>query len=139
MNNVDITTPHAHARRGLLLSGIALAILGVVAFAVQIALKHLGLPWYLPLASTAGFAMVVFALVKVRNLWRTLAAVLMLGMTILSWGIIFGARAPAYTGPVEVGKPIPVFSTLKADGSPFTQLDLVGAKSSVLVFFRGRW
>jgi peroxiredoxin len=40
---------------------------------------------------------------------------------------------------VAAGKPFPVFTTTKADGSPFTQRDLEGDRITVMVFFRGRW
>jgi hypothetical protein len=48
-------------------------------------------------------------------------------------------RLPEYTGPIVVGKPLPEFTTSRADGSPFTSRDLGGDTNDVLVFFRGHW
>jgi hypothetical protein len=49
------------------------------------------------------------------------------------------SRLPAYTGPVQEGKPFPAFATTWADGRPFTDADLRQSQPTVLVFFRGRW
>jgi hypothetical protein len=48
-------------------------------------------------------------------------------------------RLPPYAGPIAVGRPFPAFEARLADGTPFTQADLVGGRHTALVFFRGRW
>ncbi len=56
-----------------------------------------------------------------------------------TWAFLLATRLPAYTGPIAVGQPFPVFTTMRADGTVFTQRNLQGGPNSVLVFFRGRW
>jgi peroxiredoxin len=48
-------------------------------------------------------------------------------------------RLPPYAGPVAVGRPFPAFEARRADGKPFSQVDVTGDQQNVLVFFRGRW
>ncbi|HLX60181.1 MAG TPA: hypothetical protein VKX17_02750 [Planctomycetota bacterium] len=125
--------------RGLLLMGLALSLLGVAAYAAQVALKHLTTPWYLPAVATAAVLLVIAALVKARGVWRVLSLLLVLAIAGISWALIFVTSLPAYSGPVAVGKPIPAFSTLRANGAAFTQRDFEGPQTNVVVFFRGRW
>jgi hypothetical protein len=131
--------PPDRPRRLLLVLGPMIAILGVIAYVVQVSLGRLGAPWYMPIAATLGALLVSASLRQRRSLGRivlTVALVLFAGAT---WAFLLGTRLPAYTGPLAVGKPFPAFATLRADGTSFTQADLVGPQNSVLVFFRGRW
>jgi hypothetical protein len=133
--------PRAHRFHGrfLLVLGLCVAVLGVVAYVVQISLKRLTAPWYMPVLATLGVVLIVTSLREKRTVWRVLA---LLGVSLFAaaeWGMLYAFRLPAYTGPIVVGKPFPKFETSRADGTPFTQADLAGDRNNVLVFFRGRW
>jgi hypothetical protein len=139
-----MTTSSNAARRrppGLLLVtlGLALAALGIIGYAAQVAALRLTTPWYLPLSATLGVLCVVVALWQGRTVWRVLALVLVLLLAAGEWAFLLGTRLPAYTGPVAEGKPFPAFTTSRADGTTFTQNDLRGDRNHVFVFFRGRW
>jgi hypothetical protein len=132
--------PGRSSGRLLLLLGVALAVLGVVGYVVQLRVQHLTTPWYMPCAATLGVACVAASLVRRRSIWRVLALVLMVLVAGAEWALLLVAlRLPPYTGPVAAGRPFPAFTTARADGTPFTQYDLQGGPDSVLVFFRGRW
>jgi hypothetical protein len=122
-----------------MIAGIALVVLGVVAYTIQLYFQLLILPWYVPAAAVLGVVLVAASLRKRRTVWRWLA----LGMVMLLAGLellaLYAVRLPPYTGPVAVGYPLSVFEVRRADGTPFTQNDLVGDQHQALVFFRGRW
>lgn len=124
--------------RRLLLLGVALAIVGVVIYAIQIAAKRLTVPWYLPATATVAALLLAVSLWRARSVWRVVLLLLMLLLAGAEWSFLLATRLPPYTGPIAVGKPFPAFATTRADGRPFTERDLRGDKS-VLVFFRGRW
>jgi hypothetical protein len=115
------------------------AALGVIAYAVQIALGRLSAPWYMPVAGTIGVVLAVISFVQRRSVWRALGLAALLLLAAAEWGMVYGLRLPPYNGPVVVGRPFPAFETLRADGTPFKQTDLAGDRNNVLVFFRGRW
>ena len=119
--------------------GISLAVLGVAAYAAQFAAHRLTTPWYLPCTATLGALLVVVSLCRARTVWRALALLVVLLLAGGEWAFLLMTRLPAYAGPVAVGGPFPAFSTLRADGSPFTERDLHSGDDTVLVFFRGRW
>lgn len=125
--------------RPLLLFGVTIALLSIAVYILQFSSGRLITPWYIPIATTLGAILVIASLVRARTIWRILSLILMVALAGLSWTFIFATKAPPYTGPVTVGKPIPPFSTIQAAGSPFTQQNLAGAPHSVLVSFRGRW
>jgi hypothetical protein len=134
-----LPAPRGAPGRLALGAGLALALLGVVAYAVQVRSQMLFAPWYMPVLAVAGAALVVLSLRRARSLWRFLALLLVILLLGAEGLFLFGLNLPRYGGPVAVGKPFPVFSTTRADGTPFTERDLKGDKASVLVFFRGRW
>lgn len=120
--------------------GLAAGVLGIVAYLVQVSvLNRLSSPWYMPALATLGVGLVLVSLMRRRSIWRFLALGVALFVAVGTWGMLLGTPLPAYTGPLEVGKPFPAFRTVTAAGVPFTQQDLVGDTDSVLVFFRGRW
>jgi hypothetical protein len=133
-------TPSAGSRgRLLLLAGLGLAVLGVAAYAVQLSLQRLVLPWYMPAAALLGVVLVAASLRKRRTAWRWLALVavaLLMGFELM---VLNATRLPPYAGPIAVGRPFPAFEAKQADGTPFTQNDLAGDEHHALVFFRGRW
>lgn len=136
----DPGLPRRAGGRAWLLLGLAVAVLGVLAYVGQVAgLRLLAMPWYLPFTGTLAVILVIRALWEARSVWRILALVFVLLLTGMEWMVVFAGRLPGYTGPIAVGKPFPVFTTLRADGTPFTERDLGGDHNEVIVFFRGRW
>ena len=133
------SAPTRSSGRPLLALGLALAVLGIIGYAVQLAAHRLTTPWYMPVAATLGVALVVASLWQRRTLWRGLALVLVLLLAGGAWAFVLVTRLPAYAGPVAEGEPFPEFTTARADGTPFTRRDLEGGPDNVLVFFRGRW
>jgi hypothetical protein len=119
--------------------GLVVPLLAVAGYVVQIWMRRLSAPWYLPGATTLGVVLVVVALWQARSVWRVLALVLVVLLAGAAWAGLLALRLPAYTGPVTAGKPFPAFTTARYDGTPFTQRDLEGDDKSVMVFFRGRW
>ncbi|HEY7309963.1 MAG TPA: hypothetical protein VH643_11440 [Gemmataceae bacterium] len=131
--------PRRASGRLFLLLGIAVAVLGVIAYVVQIKAQRLTAPWYVPIAATIGLLLVVVSLWRGRTVWRALVLVLLVLFAGAAWAFMLTARLPPYTGPIAVERPFPAFATERADGTPFTQQDLKGEQTSVMVFFRGRW
>src|SRR6476646_1727143 len=134
-----ISVPRRRPGRRFLALGLALTALGLIGYAGQLALHRLTTPWYLPLTATLGVILIIASLWQARTVWRVLALLLVGLLAGAEWTYLLTTRLPAYTGPVAVGQPFPAFTTVRADGSPFTQRDLEGDRDSVLVFFRGRW
>jgi hypothetical protein len=125
--------------RRLLLVGLALAVLGVVAYLLQIALGRLVTPWYMPALASLGAVCAIISLVKRRTAWRVVALSALLLVAGAEWAMLYALRLPQYTGPIVVGRSFPPFETTRADGTPFAQTDLTGRENNVFVFFRGRW
>ena len=122
-----------------MLAGLGLTVLGVAAYAIQLALQRLMLPWYMPAAALLGVALVVASLWKRRTVWRVLALVVVVLLAGFELMALNAMRLPPYVGPIAVGRPFPAFEARRADGTPFTQNDLIGDQHHALVFFRGRW
>jgi hypothetical protein len=139
MTTTSAAAPRRHPGRLLLALGLAVTVLSVAGYAVQLWARHLTTPWYVPAAATVGVILLAASLWQARTVWRWLALVLVLLLAGAEWAFLLAARLPPYTGPAEAGRPFPAFTTARADGNPFTQRDLKGDKDSVLVFFRGRW
>ena len=137
---VSTDAPPTRSRgRLLMLAGLGLAVLGVVAFAIQLSLGRLMLPWYMPAAALLGAACVVASLWKRRTVWRALTLVVVVLLAGLEFMALYATRLPPYAGPIAVGRPFPAFEARRADGTSFTQDDLIGDQHHALVFFRGRW
>ena len=139
MTDPSAAVTHRPRGRLLMLLGLGLAVLGVVAYVVLFSFQHLTMPWYMPVMASLGVVLVAMSLWEKRTVWRglaLLAVVLLAGVELL---FLYAVRLPPYTGPIAVGRPFPAFESKLSDGRPFTQHDLVGDRSSVLVFFRGRW
>ena len=139
MNDVYKTTSR-HPGRSLLLLGVLVAVAGpVLMFSLMFAAKILITPWYAPVLGTLGVALIVLALTRSRSIWRWAAVVIVTLFVAFQWYVPLAMRLPAYTGNVKEGQPFPAFATTLADGSTFTQDDLKGDQSTVIVFFRGHW
>jgi hypothetical protein len=139
MTSSPIATPDRSRGRIPLLLGLGLAVLGVVAYVVQISLQRLMLPWYMPALALLGVVLVVMSLWQRRTLWRVLALLAVVLLAGAELAVLHAMRLPSYAGPIAVGRPFPAFEAKQADGTPFTQNDLTGDRDSVIVFFRGRW
>ena len=139
MENPANAPPARSRGRFLMLAGLGLAVLGVAAYAIQLSLQRLMLPWYMPAAALLGVALVVASLWERRTVWRVLALVVVVLLASFELMALNAMRLPPYTGPIAVGRSFPAFEARRADGTPFTQNDLIGDQHHALVFFRGRW
>jgi hypothetical protein len=139
MTSSSASAPHRIVGHFFMLLGLALAVLGVVAYAVQLRFQRLTVPWYMPALATLGVVLTVVSLLERRTVWRILALGALMLVAGAEWAFLYALRLPAYTGPIAVGRPFPAFETTRADGTAFTERDLAGSQNTVLVFFRGRW
>jgi hypothetical protein len=96
-------------------------------------------PWYMPILASLGVVLVAASLWERRTIWRVLALLAVVLLAGAEWAFMVAMRQPPYTGPVATGQPFPAFETSRADGTPFSNLDLTGEESKVIVFLRGRW
>src|SRR6185437_10670879 len=124
MTTSSATAPRRFPGRLFLAMGLLLAVLGVIAYVVQIAMHNLLTPWYVPISATLGVVYLVLSLWQTRTVWRVLALLLLVLLAGAEWAFLLAVRLPAYTGPVAVGQPFPSFATTRADGTPFTRNDL---------------
>jgi hypothetical protein len=121
-------------------AGISLCLLGFALAVVQYSLKHLIVPWYVPVLTTLGVLLLLLSLAKRGTIPRIIAVVLVGVLAGFEWYFLVSlSRLPAYQGPARAGQQIPAFRTTLADGRAFTDKDLQDGKPSVLTFFRGRW
>jgi hypothetical protein len=131
--------PSTSRGRLLLFLGPCLAVVGIIGYIVQLGLRRLAAPWYMPGLATLAAGLVAYSLWQRRTVWRVLVLTALVLVAGAEWAFMYAMRLPAYTGPIAAGKPFPTFATFRADGAPFTQRDLEGNQVTVLVFFRGRW
>jgi hypothetical protein len=126
--------------RGYFWAGLGLCVLGLALGVAQYSLKHLIVPWYIPILTTLGAGLLLYSVAWRRSVVRVLTLGLVVALAGLQWyllGVL--ARLPAYEGPAQAGRVIPAFRTTLANGQSFTDEDLRKGTPSVLVFFRGRW
>jgi hypothetical protein len=139
MTNSSSAAPNRFRGRLFLLLGLGLAVLGVVAYVVQISLQRLMAPWYMPVLAVLGVVLVAMSLFERRTIWRLFALLAVVLLAGAELALLYALRLPPYTGPIAEGRPFPAFETRRADGTALTQRDLAGDRNNVLVFFRGRW
>jgi hypothetical protein len=134
-----IAPPKAGGRL-LLWTGILVAVLGIVAYALQLEAARLTTPWYAAALATLGAALILVSVLRRFTIWR-FAALLFIGALAAGewWFLLSYSKLPPYAGPVTEGKPFPEFTVALADGTPFTQDNLKGDRDTLLVFFRGHW
>ncbi len=137
----ELTTQRpARSGRALAWLGLGIALLGVILYVIQLALKVLVPPWYAPVLAGLGVILLFVSLRRARTVWRMVGLGFVVVLVACELIILFyRSRLPAYSGPVDAGKPFPAFTTTRADGSPFTRDNLIGKEDTVMVFFRGRW
>src|SRR4051794_526931 len=105
MTQATMSAPPQVTGRSLLISGMAVAALGLIAYIVQVSMGRLTTPWYLPVSATLGVILIVASLRHKRGLWRTLALLLVLLLAGFEWMFVLALRLPAYSGPIAVGSP----------------------------------
>ncbi len=132
-------SPRRYPGRLFVALGLGLAVLGIAGYAIQLSTARLTAPWYMPCLATLGVVFLAVALWQARSVWRILALLVVLLLAGAEWAFLLATRLPAYTGPVAAERAFPDFTTMRADGTTFTQRDLEGDRNNVLVFFRGRW
>jgi hypothetical protein len=139
MSIASALAPRRYPGRLFVALGLVLAVLGVAGYVLQLSTGRLTAPWYMPCLATLGVLFLAIALWQARSVWRILALLLVVLLAGAEWAFLLAARLPSYTGPVAAGRAFPNFTTMRADGTTFTQADLEGDPHNVLVFFRGRW
>ena len=137
-DSMNARSPHLSSRF-LMLAGLVVPVLGAAAYAIQLSFQRLMLPWYMPAAALLGVALVAASLWRRRTVWRVLALVVVTFLAGFEFVALNAMRLPPYTGPIAVGRPLPAFEARRADGTPFSQNDLIGDQHHAIVFFRGRW
>ena len=124
----------------LFLVGVLLCVLGPALYVVQFRSSLLWMPWYVPVLSTLGVALMFVSVWRRRGVVRSLGLAVFSLMCGFEWFLALVVFAsPAYTGPAGPSRKLPEFAATLADGRPFTQRDLETGDPTVLVFFRGRW
>lgn len=119
---------------------IALIVGGPALLIVQLRAKQLWTPWYIPVLAGIGAILLSINFRMRPSFARGLGAVIALlwsAWTAFVLGV--GIRTPEFHGSVQIGQPIPPFSTTLANGDAFSQSDLAKGSSTLLTFFRGRW
>ena len=133
------TTVSRSAGRGLLFLGILLGLLSIALPAIQFTvLEVTRTPWYAAVLMSLGALLVLVSFVKRRSITRFVVLGLSAALAVFFWFALLD-KLPEYHGPAQAGQMMPVFETTLANGSAFTDKDLQNDKSTVMVFFRGRW
>jgi len=141
MSTEPATPNPRRSSRLFLWLGVLITILGPALYAAQIIqARRLTTPWYLPTSATIGLALVLWSIIKARTITR-FALLAVIGLfAVAQWFFVAAlSRLPEYAGPMAMGRPLPHFTSKRADGSAFTERDLAGTQNSAIVFFRGRW
>ena len=137
-NGTVAGTPPRH--QPLFLLGVLLVFLGIGGVFLQMWLRHLSVPWFMPIAGTAGVLLMAAGAWQRGGVLRWIGLVVFAALVGSEWYMIAVlGRAPAYTGPFQPGQHVPAFAATFADAQPFTDKNLEDGKPSMLVFFRGRW
>ena len=130
----------ARRRQPLFLIGVLLFLSGPVLYVILLSLKHLGLPWYVPVLGTVGVLLMFLCVWQRPGILRGAALVLFVLLYAGEWFVgLVSFKIPAYTGPAQVGSKLPTFATSLSNGTSFTNKDLESGAPTVLVFFRGHW
>jgi hypothetical protein len=124
----------------LFLLGVLLFILGPALYVIQFRLHHLATPWYVPILATIGVLFLLISARQRRGLMRIVGLLFLALVCGLEWFmLVVATNTPPYSGPAQVGRPLPAFATTLADGTAFSNTDLEKGAPTVLLFFRGRW
>lgn len=142
MNEGQITTstPRRYSGRLYLVLGLLSPFVGIGLYVFQMQRRVLIAPWYVPILATVGLLLAGVALMQARSIWRWGVAGLLALLAGGEWLMLLVMMStPAYTGSARAGVAFPEFESKLANGAKFTQADLKGKQSTVLLFFRGRW
>jgi len=132
--------PAAPRRLPLFVFGFLFFLIGPIVYAVQINLGQFPTPWYLPLLATVGIGLMAISVMQRRGIVRPLGLALFAIVCGAEWFmLIHGMNTPPYTGPAQVGEPLPAFAAVRADGRSYSNSDLAQGDATILLFFRGRW
>jgi hypothetical protein len=119
--------------------GVLLFIVGPVAYAIQMNMHRLSMPWYIPILSTIGVLLMLLSVVQRRGIVRIVFLVLFMLFCGFEWMSLLATSTPKYVGPAQTGHKLPEFSASLANGARFTNKDLENGTPSALLFFRGHW
>jgi hypothetical protein len=134
----DTSVRSAAPGRRLFWLGWGLLFLGLGIYVIQFfALKQYVVPWYAPSLATVGVIGMLIATVQRWSVWRLLGLAVCLVVVSFEWLLLLTTGAPAYKGP-KAGDLVSAFSAIRADGSAFSERDLAG-QPTVLLLFRGHW
>lgn len=123
----------------LLLLGTLLFLIGPIVYTVQVQIRYLKTPWYIPILSTIGLFLILNWVWQRRSLLRIATAIPYILLYAFMWVALIGLNTPQYRGPLQAPRLVPKFVTMTVEGDRFTEKDLQSGVPSVLVFFRGRW
>jgi hypothetical protein len=127
-------------RRPFFLLGVILFLAGPIVYYIRLQFGYLGAPWYVPVLATFGAVLMLISVINYGGRVRIGGLVLLTLICGFEWFVLLvAAKTPHYTGPAEVGRPLPAFTTALAGGTPFSNQDIGKGTSTVLLFFRGRW
>src|SRR5262245_4340699 len=93
----------APARRlPLFFIGVLLFFAGFVAYAIQMSMHRLTMPWYIPISATAGVLLMLFSAWQRRSIVRgVFACMFLLACGSLWYMALVGTRTPQYAGPAQ--------------------------------------
>ena len=127
-------------RRPYFLFGTLIFFLGIIIYVVQMATKHLVVPWHVPILGTIGVLLMLMSVIERRGILRIIGLLIFIALAGLEWWtLLIGSKVAPYTGPAHQGEKLPAFAATFADGRPFNQETLQEGTPTVLVFFRGHW
>jgi hypothetical protein len=127
-------------RRRYFLLGASIFFLGIIIYVVQMATKHLVVPWHVPILGTIGVLLMLVSVVQRPGILRIIGLVIFIALAGMEWHVLLiGSKIAPYTGPAHQGEKLPAFTATFADGRPFSQETLQDGTATVLVFFRGHW
>jgi hypothetical protein len=119
---------------------ILLCLVGPVIYGVRFGQHHLETPWYVPVLTSIGVLFMVVSVWQRRGVLRSVVLVLFVFVCWFEWYfVVVATKTPQYAGPAIPGHKVPTFATTLANGTAFTSKDLEAGKSTVLIFYRGRW
>jgi hypothetical protein len=124
----------------LFLFGGLLFLVGPAIYAVQLSQSHLSAPWFVPILATAAAFCMAASVWQRRGVFRKVGLVICALLCTFEWFMMLVVfSTPPYSGPAQVGRRLPPFTTALADGTRFSEKDLANGKPTVLLFIRGRW
>lgn len=127
------------AGRDILRAAI-LVIAGPLAYIVQLQLRALYMPWYIPVFGALGALSLIKAFRRNGGKLRLFASLVGVGVAVFELiALVVLSKIPTYSGPAQPGQVFPAFEAELADGSRFGDADLRRGDPSLVLFFRGRW